>query len=198
LLLLGAGAAGAAVHWRLTPENEPTANALDAAPEPAVDPAEAAEKELLKKLRDSKNRSDLETTNSLIELAMLYVQRKKPEKALQLLEVENLRKLPAIVDARNLSKNPTQYLSMVSGLGKGIIRAYLDEPALSLDEFKKVFAPPLVVKIKVTPPIDAFLWRYDQWKRLVADALERDAKNLGVEKLEEPLNRYRQYSSKTP
>ena len=43
-----------------------------------------------------------------------------------------LRKLPAIVEVRNVQKNPSQYLNMLSALGKGVVLAEMDRPKESI------------------------------------------------------------------
>lgn len=200
ILLVAAGAAGAAIHWQTTPDlaSRPLVP-LQNTPEQPANPAESRERELQKILRDTKVKSDLEVTNAILDLAMLYVNDRQPDKALQLFEYETLRKTPALIESQKLYKlSQGQYLSIISALGKGIVRAHLDMPDESNAEFKKVMVLPILAKTRPVNQLDIFLWRYDRWKRLTADSLERNAKNLNLTKLDEPLNRYRGYSSKMP
>ena len=207
-LLLCAGTVGAAYHWKTVPQPEvrpPDPEAFSR--EDLADPAKTLEKDLLKRLNDSSGKSDIEATNALLDLTMLYIRdrrfdREKPfDTAYELYEVEKLRKHPALIDPLKKGQN-TQYFTMLSVLGKGIVLAHEDRATDSNDAFKKV----LVMLPTLPPPkdkksrlaVDNFLWKFERWKRAVADSLERNAKNLNVSKLDEPLNRYRMYSSKLP
>jgi eukaryotic-like serine/threonine-protein kinase len=199
--LLAAGTAGAAWHWRQAPvaQSKTTEAALPAF-EALPSPAKAQEKDLLKRLHDSNIKSDVEVINALIDLGMLYVREKSNEEALHLFDAANLRNLPAVSAAQKQAPQlSAQYVNFLSALGKGIIFAYRDEPSKSNAEFGRVLGQPSVpAKVKGARQIEGFLWRYDHWKKLVADALDRNAKNLKVAKLEDPLNNYRYYSSKLP
>jgi len=213
--VIAAAAIGAGIHWRTTPiaESKPV-EPLVAPLVVLADPVKAERDALKRILNDAKIKSDLEATNALLELALLYHRQDQADKATQsdealkkppngkaydLFEIENLRKWPALVEAQKFFKpaNNREYFNLIGGLGKGIVLSLRDLPDESNAEFRKVLTPPFT-KVKATNPVDLFLWKYDRWKRAVADALERNARNLSVAKLEDPLNRYRAYSSKMP
>ncbi len=206
-ILMAATALGAALHWKsnpsiaLKPVDDDYAN--------LEDPGKAARRELYRRLEEKGVRSDQEVTNAVLEIAMLYihdsvaakdpeVKKERLDKALELFDLDNLKKKPALVEAQSFFSQKNQYFPTLSTLGRGIVYAFHDMPAESDAEFKKVMVQPIVAKGKSTKSVDNFLWRYDRWKRMTADALERNAKNLSLAKLEDPLNRYRSYSSKMP
>jgi len=216
LLVAAAGAVGAAIHWGTAPIAESkTPEAVATPTTPPPDPTKA-ERDLLKRLlSDGKIRSDLEVTNAVIDLALLYHRQdladKSPEaeelrkklpygKAYDMFELENLRRWPALTEAQKFFKpaNSREYLNLIASLGKGIALSLRDLPDESNAEFRKAMTLNQPAKVKQAAPVDLFLWKYDRWKREVADSLERNARNLGVARLEEPLNRYRGYSSKMP
>ncbi len=218
--LLLAGASGAIVHWRTTASAEnksvESPGAL-AAGDTTPNPAKAQEKELIKRLHEKKIVSDLEVTNALLDLALLYINERTPEelqerrvdeeaakkrfkKALDLFDLANLKSLAAVVEAQKFTATllpGQQYFTIMSALGKGIVLSQQDHFKESNSEFKRVLGAPLLPK-KAIVQVDKFLWRYDRWKRLVADSLDRNAKNEGVDRLDEVLNRYRWYSPKMP
>jgi hypothetical protein len=79
-------------------------------------------------------------------------------------------------------------------LEKWSLRDKADE---SNKEFREVMKVAVAAKSKPNQrqSVDVFLGRYDHWKRAVADALDRNFKNLGGTKpLDDYLNRYRNYS----
>jgi tRNA A-37 threonylcarbamoyl transferase component Bud32 len=196
LLALAAGAAGAAAHWKFNRAKEPAAADVEEfAGDRLPDPARTQEKELLKRLHGRHGKPDLEgTTNALLDLALLYAHEKRWKEAMQLFDADALRKLPVVTEASAKFKTPAQYLGLVSALGKGIVLAHEDLPEKSVAEFKAVMPQASLPKKALgRQPLDEFLWKFDRWKKAVADALDRDAKNLGT-RLEEPLQRYRSYS----
>ena len=190
---LCAGSVGAAIHWKTSPplERKLVVTELPAS-ESIPNPARAIEKELQKRLKEHGIKSDLEVTNALLELAALYTQEKRYKEALQLFEMTHLREWPALVEAQKTFQFPGLYFQMLSHLGKGIVLAQTDLPDDSNTEFKNALLAKGKVALK--QPVDLFLWKYDRWKKAVADALERNSKNKNGAKLEESLNRYRHYS----
>jgi eukaryotic-like serine/threonine-protein kinase len=207
--LLCAGSVGAALHWKTAPSGQP--KLVETETDPAdriVDPDKALEKQLSKRLDEKNIKSDLEVTNAMLEFAMIGVRgamseksaelkKKRFDETLHLFDLDSLRKRPALVEAKNFFAPTGQYFPIMSALGKGIVLSYQDRYEESNAEFKKIMAQKVDLKPKqVRTPIEAFLWKYDRWKRLVADALDRNAKNMGVKELEEPLNRHRMYSPK--
>jgi len=197
LVFLIAGSVGAAIHWQVNPSgNGKTPVTTDDEPGPEL--ARTQEKDLLRKLNDRETRSDIEATNALLELTMLYLHEKRPDDALALYDSDHLRKRAALAEAQK-SFPPTQYFSLLNSLGRGIVLAYRDQPNESNFEFKKQMVQAVPLKSKASrQAVDTFLWKYDPWKRMVADSLERNVKNLGIPRLDDQLNRYRSYSSKAP
>ncbi len=175
-----------------------------------VDPDKVLAKQLKKRLDETNIKSDLEVTNAMLELAMVSVRgamsetspelkKKRFDEALNLFDPTSLRKRQSLQEAKDFFVPRTgQYFPIMSALGRGIVLSYQDQYEKSNAEFKKIILAQqkIDLKPKQVGPLDAFLWKYDRWKRLVADALDRNAKNMGVAQLEEPLNRYRMYSPK--
>jgi serine/threonine-protein kinase len=194
VLLTGAGAAGAAIHWKSSSPSAGTRPPDEANGESFPNPNRAVEKDLLRKLNERNIKSDVEAVNALLDLAMLYVREKRFAEAQQLFDDAQLRKFPAVAKAKEQFKMPVPYLTLLGTLGRGIVLANADLPENSNEEFKSIMTLSSA-KGKPLPrqPVDEFLWKYDWWKKAVADALERNSKNLGA-KLEEPLNRYRSYT----
>src|SRR5262249_6026432 len=149
-------------------------------------PSRAMEKELARKLNERAIKSDVEVAHALLDLAVLNIREKRGKEALQLFEIDQLRKFPAVMKAREQFKNPGQYLILLSTLGKGVVLAYSDAPEESNAKFKSVMTATLKAKPFPKSALDEFLSRYEWWKKAVADALDRNAKNLGGIKLEEP------------
>jgi serine/threonine-protein kinase len=207
--LLCACSVGAALHWKTAPSEKPRLAEAETDPtDKIVDPDKAMEKQWAKRLNESGIKSDLEVTNAMLEFAMVGVRgamsekstdlkKKRFDETLHLFDPKTLRERPALVEAQKFFAPAGQYFSIMSGLGRGIVLSFQDRCEESNAEFKKIMTPKTDVKLKQgRTPIDAFLWKYDRWKRLVADALDRNAKNMGVAQLEDPLNRYRMYSPK--
>lgn len=207
VLIACAGSFGAALHWKSSSNVEQrSTEQVHSNGDLYQNPAKSQEKELLKRLSDSRIKSDLEVINALLDLSTIYIRENRFDEALQMFESEGLRKRPAVAEAfksyaESQKQPPTypQYCALISTLGKGIVLAQKDDADKSNQELKNVLgaaaAPP---KGKPNRQVDSFLWRYDHWKRAIADSLERNAKNLGIAKLDDPLNRYRSYSSKMP
>ncbi|MCE9530596.1 MAG: hypothetical protein K8T89_05625, partial [Planctomycetes bacterium] len=229
LVMIGAGGVGAAIHWQTsTSDSAKPKQQASVQDDLFPDPARAQEEYALRKLKDRENKSDLEVTNALLDLTMIYIREKKFDEAMKLYRVEFLRDRFALAEAQKTFPGG-QYFNLLIDLGKGIILAHQDLAAESNDEFKKVMIPSLIAKPKIrfvpvfvaSPlrvvtlnvttipkigkdkparmPVDTFLWKYDRWKRIVADSLERNAKNLGTTRLDDDhLDRHRSYSSKMP
>jgi serine/threonine-protein kinase len=195
--LLGAGAAGAAIHWRSVPPEPPTSIGTNGAGvEKMPNPSIALERDLLKRLNERGIKSDLEVTNSVLELGLLYMREKRTSEATHLFELNNLRSYPALMEAQKTFQFPQLYLPLVSHLGKGVMLSLADLPEDSNSEIKSALNLGSKAKVILKQmPIDVFLWKYERWKKSVADALERNAKNQNVTNLvDQQLNRYRHYS----
>jgi len=207
--LLCAGSLGAALHWKTAPDRQlkPSESEPDAT-DKIADPDKALKNELVKHLNETFIKSDLEATNAMLELAMVGIRgaisekstdlkKKRFDETLHLFDAKSLRERPALLEAQKSFVPTGQYFSIMCALGRGIVLSYQDRYEESNAEFKKIMTPKTDVKLKLgRTPIEAFLWKYDRWKRLVADALDRNMKNMGVDQLDEPLNRYRMYSPK--
>lgn len=205
ILLAGVGSLGAAIHWKTNPtKQKETSNPEAFSLETATNPSRATEDDLKRRLA-LRDKSDQETMNALLELAMLYIRDKHLNDALDLFSVERLRSFPAVSDAHRAFQQisskgvpqPTPYFTLLSTLGKGIVLSHFDKTEDSNKEFREVMkvAVPPKARPSQRQAVDVFLGRYDHWKRAVADALDRNAKNLGANKpLDDFLNRYRSYS----
>lgn len=204
VLLLAAGSLGAAIHWKTSPRKLSDSTKADSYPlEKIENPARAQEDDLKKKLLQ-RDKSDQDAMNALLELALLFVREKRFDEALDLFASDKLRVAPALADAnrsyqqmtaKSISQ-PTPFFLLVSAVGKGIVLSLRDQADESNKEFRKAMTVSVPPKAKVgqRQGVDLLLLRYDHWKRSVADALERNSKNLGSKPLDDYLNRYRQYT----
>ncbi len=203
ILLLAAGSIGAAIHWKLHPRS--TSTGIDAeapTPERIANPARALEDDLKRRLM-LRDKPDQESLNALLELAMLQVREKRFDEALELFTEKKLRSFPALADAQRsfeqvtakIVPQPKDLYTLLSPLGRALVLSLRDQADESNKELRNVMRIPAAPKAKVNQrqAVDLFLGRYDHWKKAVADALERNSKNLG-KPLDEYLNRYRQYS----
>jgi eukaryotic-like serine/threonine-protein kinase len=211
-LLLAVGFVGAGVHWKTNPRKLTNGGNVEASPlEQFPNPARAQEDELRKRL-SVYTKSDHEVLNALLELAILLVREKRYDEALELFP-DDRKSLPG--DKKNLPSYlheaqrtyqqmtakfgggppPPSFDRLLNALGRGIILSVRDQVDDSNKEFLKVMKVPAAPKAKAAQrqAVDVFLGRYDHWKRAVADALDRNSKNLG-KALDPELNRYRQYS----
>jgi tetratricopeptide (TPR) repeat protein len=207
-LLLAAGSIGAAVHWQTNPRKLTDITDANGFPlERTPNPARSLEEDLRKRL-SLHSKSDHEALNALLELAMLLMRERRYDEALELFNEEKLKNpaanMPALSEARmtigqltaKSVSQPIAFEKLVAHLGRGIILSQRDLADESNDEFKKIMRVPAAPKAKFSQrqAVDLFLGRYDHWKRTVADALDRNSKNLGKPLLAPELDRYRRYS----
>lgn len=206
LALLVVAAIGVAFHWQTHPvrssnptEGEPSAQ------EQLANPARALEEDLKRRLQ-ARDKTEQEAMNALLELAQLQIRERRFDDALELFSDKRLKSFPALVEASRTFDQltakavppPRDFYTQVASLGKGIVLAHRDQSDDSNKEFKNVMKVSVQPKAKANQrqAVDLFLARYEHWKRAVADALERNAKNAG-KPLDDYLNRYRQYA-RTP
>src|SRR5262249_49493183 len=143
-------------------------------------------------------------TDAVLDLIMLYVNEKRYDAAMQLLQ--SLPKRAAFQDPTGKGLKGVEpwnrfYTQIIAELGRGIVLAYEDKPNESNKHFLAAFEErslPLTKKKEITlMPIDPFLNRHAKWRKEVADALHRNAINLHG-KLPPVLDRYQSYVPKAP
>lgn len=165
-----------------------------------LSPARKRIAELQASLNSSGLRLEVAYEN-LLDLAMLHVRERQFDEAMQLLDPANLNKRAALADTAKGRDPAMGRLGMVSMLGKGIVLAAKDDPKASLDTFhslqESMKAKKGIPAADPMRPIDEFLKQNPSWKRGVADALERDAVNLGsAAKLDPAWENHRSYLPK--
>jgi eukaryotic-like serine/threonine-protein kinase len=210
VLALAAAGTGAALHWAQTPPAA-TINPADALAD--IDPAPNAvrERTLKRKIHDKDTKVEAAITD-LLELAELYIADRRFEEAMKLFDREAVSKLEAFAVKGKVAVRDQELLAILSGLGKGVVLAYLDKAEESNAEFQKIVKnyPPLFKKEDALPPkakdlkignrgvLEQFFNRSDSgpnWRRAVGDAVERNAKNLGG-KMPDDLKRLRMIPTK--
>jgi serine/threonine-protein kinase len=161
--------------------------------EQASSPARVKERELRHLIDDAATKGDA-GLRGLLELTQLYIQEKRFKDA-EALFGEQLQSRPFIKDIqKNAAKGGEQYPVHIGHMGMGIVYAYENLADKSLVEFGHVL--PKTEGLPKTPRfIDTFLKRHMEWAKAIADALDRDARNMGG-KLDKPYSRYRNYNSK--
>jgi serine/threonine protein kinase len=166
---------------------------------------EAEELTLLARV-DNKDLTREASVDAVIELLMLYTRERKWTEAEEFLA--SLAKKTKFLEKGDLGLKGRPrpmgnfYATHLATLGRAIVLAYRDEPVASNKLFGSAFSfQGVPKKVETHPALDAFFTAHPRWRREVADALDRNAKNLNpvTRKLEDPLfERYRSYVPKLP
>src|SRR5205085_8839527 len=127
----------------------------------------------------------------------LYIKDRRFTAAMKLFDPEAVKKLGAVLTLPKDAAREREQVSVLCGLGKGVVLAYQDRAEESNAEFRKVveaYPPPLNKKDPLVPPkkadirpvnrglLDQFFARSvagANWKRAVGEALDRNEQNLG-------------------
>jgi eukaryotic-like serine/threonine-protein kinase len=126
-------------------------------------------------------------SDDLLELALLYIKDKQFDDAQSLFNESTLSQKGAFQESNRVGKDGLSkvWLKSMCQLGKGIVAAYKDEPKPSLEHFKEALNLPRAKLLnKDANPLNAILQKLPNWKKAVADAIERDLVNLGTDKIE--------------
>lgn len=208
-LLLFAFSVGVAARWMADPlPDSKTTPPLEETPENTHRMRFLAEESALLAGIDNKKETREAAVDAAIELLMLYIRERKWTEAEEFLA--SLPKRPKFQELKGeiLLKPRTRligtfYESKLDQLGRAILLAYRDEAVQSNKLFSNAFSfregPPK--KSEAQPLLDFFFNAHPRWRRAIADALDRNAKNLNptARKLEDPLlERYRGYVPKLP
>ena len=198
LLLLAAGA-GAGIHRLRHPTKQaPAPQGVPTVSEADPRPASLAEKErkLLERLAD-KQLLPAAGIDAILDLAMLYMQERRFDDALAL-----FKSPPKEVKEGSLAKIGGQF-GLLSRLGEAVVLSREDKAEAS----NRIFMQALVERPaakgakqpKGTRPfVDRFLWDHPVWRKAVADALTRNARNLPDKPMDSRLAAYRNYSPTFP
>jgi serine/threonine protein kinase len=189
LSLLAVGA-GATAHWATAPSShsvDPEAALQDIDPSPDV----LREKELRRLINDKTIRLEV-ATDAILELALLQIKDGRSEEALKLFDVDTARRYGAFTVDASVRRDQ---LTILCGLGKGIVLAYQDKAEESNQEFSKLLreypAPnlrPDKIDMKAKGAainrgvLETFFLRPSagvSWKRAIGEALDRNSRNLG-------------------
>jgi serine/threonine-protein kinase len=201
-LALAAAGGGAALHWYRTPAPRaihPDDALADVDPAPSV----LREKELRRNIADRGRKPEV-VTDELLELAELYIADRRLEDALKLFEPDVVRRIGSFEVTAKEPAPARERPAIVAGLGRGIVLAYMDRADDSNAEFLKVMrtypaagkkeeAPLKGLRPGMRGQLEQFFLRPESgphWRRAVADALDRNEKNLGG-KMPDELRRLR-------
>jgi serine/threonine-protein kinase len=157
---------------------------------------------------DNKQITREASVDAVIDLLMLYIRERKWTEAEEFLNSlarrakfqETKVDLTLKGGGRLLGRF---YATQLLPLGKAILAAYRDEAAGSNRLFSSVFTFRDLTpkKIDTQPWLDQFFAVHPKWRKEVADALDRNAKNLNpmTKRLDDPLlEKYRSYVPKFP
>jgi len=179
VLLLGLAIGGWFLFTRLNPPAEPNRVATTGPGLPDVRPPEplvsARERELVAK-REARSTTPLEWFDASIELGLIYVRERRLDESDKIFKEIELAKAP-----RSLAKTPAGDMAeLVGRMGQAIVLAARDKAKDSNEFFEKaLLGPPRVLTVNR----DQFLLKHAEFGQAVADALNRNAENLSLQKL---------------
>lgn len=183
--------AGVLLHWAMSssspmasvelPDSAKTAMPVVEPPPPILNSAQR-KKNLQAKLMDDSLAAKA-VLDALAELILLEIEERRFEEAAAL--YKDVRKYPAI---RDLKFPPPLLASYwLRAVGDGILLAYKDDDWKgSIDSFQKLWQPPpggFRDKFRFPPrAVEDFLSSSPKLRKAIADALERNAKNMALQK----------------
>jgi eukaryotic-like serine/threonine-protein kinase len=213
-LAVAAAAGGAVLHWAQTPAPA-VINPDDALADVDPSPSAIREKDLKRQLNDKAVRPEV-AIDDLLELAELYIADRKFDEAAKLFDMESIRKFAALEATGKETLQNREQMTIMCGLGKGIVLSYQDRADDSNAEFVKLVKnnPPPLKKDDGPPKskkddiiakkagnrgqLETFFNRTNasaNWKRAVGEAIERNSKNLDG-KMPDELKRLRMLPAK--
>ncbi len=187
LLATGTGAAlYAAVHRSSKgPVNEPSTplTGLPAVPLPEK-PTTTRERELLAVLNTEGSRHD-EVIRASIELGLLYVREQRLAEA-----TERFNRLKGkAADWRDIQA--ARLASITGRLGRAVVLAHENRPEASNRAFLDVFGEQRPKFDRIGANANWAMLRFPDLSQAISEALNRNAANLGKDKLEPPLEQFR-------